>query len=77
MINDNLTDRDLYMYRREVMREYLRQHSSVSVEIHQKLNEWIRSGHDVHDNPWGLYNHKTGVPYDYLEAMKIISLLPK
>ena len=39
--------------------------------IHQ-LYQWVDSGHDVHDNPWGIRSMKTGSPCDFLEALNIL-----
>ncbi len=70
--NDKLTKRDMYMYRRGEMREYIRNRGILSPEIHQQLLQWVDAGHDVHENPWGIRSIETGWPCDYLEAMKIM-----
>ena len=71
--NDELTKRDLYMYRRGEMREYIRNHGILDSEIHHLLYQWVVTGHSVHDNPWGIRDHKRGLPCDYLEAMEAIN----
>ena len=74
MFNDTeLTARDLYMYRRGEMREYIRNHGILDSEIHHMLYQWVVTGHSVHDNPWGIRDHKRGLPCDYLEAMETIN----
>ncbi len=70
--NDELTERDMYMYRRGEMREYVRNHGILPAEIHHQLYQWVDSGHDVHDNPWGIRSSKTGLSCDYLEALAIL-----
>ena len=71
MIYDDLTERDLYMYRRGEMREYIRNHGTLSTDLNHRLYQWVETGHSVHENPWGLRDKKTGLPCDYLEAMDI------
>ena len=66
-----LTKRDLYMYRRGEMREYIRNHGILDPEIHYRLYQWVDTGHSVHDNPWGIMAAGKCLPCDYLEAMKI------
>ena len=72
MIYDDLTERDLYMYRRGEMREYIRNHGILPGELHHEIHEWIKSGHGVHENPWRLYDNHKGEPYDYLAALRQI-----
>ena len=69
--DDNLTNRDWYMYRRGEMREYIRNHGILEPEIHHRLYQWVATGHSVHDNPWGIRDQQRGLPYDYLSAMEI------
>lgn len=70
--NDELTERDMYMYRRGEMREYVKKHGVLSSELYYQLYRWVDSGHDVHDNPWGIRSTETGLPCDYLEALAIL-----
>ena len=70
--NDKITERDMYMYRRGEMREYIRNRGILPSEIHHQLYQWVDSGHDVHDNPWGIRSMKTGSPCDFLEALDIL-----
>ena len=70
MIYDNeLTQRDLYMYRRGEMREYIRNHGILDPDTHHLLYQWVNTGHSVHDNPWGIIDSKRWLPCDYLEAL--------
>ena len=69
--DDELTRRDLYMYRRGEMREYIRNHGILDSEIHHRLYQWVDTGHSVHDNPWGIRDPQKGLPCEYLEAMNI------
>ena len=73
MINDDLTERDLYMYRRGEMREYIRNHGILPGETHHKIHEWVKAGHSVHQNPWGLYDNQRHEPYDFLTALRLIN----
>lgn len=70
--DDELTERDLYMYQRGVLREYVSNHGILPSEIRHQLYQWVDSGHDVHDNPWGIRSTETGLLCDYLEALSIL-----
>lgn len=67
-----ITDRDMYMYNRGMMREYMKYHSLSPEEIHA-LMQWISPLHDVHENPWGLYNTEHRAQLDYVDALRLIS----
>ena len=69
--DDNLTARDWYMYRRGEMREYIRNRGVFDPEIRHRLYQWVATGHNVYDNPWGIRDPKSGLPCDYLSAMEI------
>lgn len=75
MYNDELTKRDLYMYRRGEMQEYIRnytrEHGFLDPEIHHRLYQWVATGHSVHDNPWGFRDKTNCLPCDYLMAFDI------
>lgn len=71
LYDDELTQRDLYMYRRGEMREYIRNHGILDPEIHHRLYQWVDTGHSIHDNPWGIRDPQKGLPCDYLAAMDI------
>ena len=71
MIYDDLTERDLYMYRRGEMREYIRNHGILPEQTRHELYEWVQSGHSVHENPWGLYDDLKHMHYDYLAALRL------
>lgn len=71
LYDDKLTQRDLYMYRRGEMREYIRNHGILDPDIHHRLFQRVNTGHSVHDNPWGIRDPKRGFPCDYLEAAEI------
>lgn len=71
LYDDELTQRDLYMYRRGEMHEYIRNHGILDFEIHQRLYQWVDTGHSVHNNPWGIRDPRKSLPCDYLEAMDI------
>ena len=73
LYDDELTQRDLYMYRRGEMREYIRNHGILHSDIHHQLYQWVNTGHSIHDNPWGIRDPKRGIPYDYLTAMEIFN----
>ena len=69
--DDSITERDWYMYRRGELKEYIRHHETLPVEVHRQLYQWVTDGHSVHDNPWGIKNSITNLPCDYLTAMDI------
>ena len=73
--DDELTKRDLYCYRRGEMQEYIRnytkEHGFLVPEIRHRLFQWVDTGHDVHDNPWGIRDKITNRPCDYLIAMDL------
>ena len=75
MYDDELTKRDLYMYRRGEMREYIRnymkEHGSLDPELRHRLYQWVDIGHDVHDNPWGIRDKTSHLPCDYLVAFDL------
>ena len=77
MIYDEITKRDWYMYRRGELREYIRCHGILSGDVHSELFKWIDTGHDIHDNPWGLRDTKNNLSYDYLKAMELMNLKNK
>lgn len=67
-----ITNRDMYMYNRGMMREYMKCHSLSAEEIHA-LMQWISPQHDVHGNPWGLYSTEHCAQLDYVDAFRLIT----
>ena len=65
---NELTERDLYMYRRGELREYIRNHRPLSIEIQHELRLWVDAGHSVYENPWKMYIIECGFELGYLEA---------
>ncbi len=72
MIYDELTERDLYMYRRGEMSEYIRNHALLDSNTYSELYQWVDTGHSVHANPWGIWDPDEYTPCDYLKARNII-----
>lgn len=77
MIYEELTKRDIYMYNRGMLDEYIRSHQNISLSERSLLFEWIRRGNDIHSNPFGLYDDKKHRSYDYLDAMRMASARKK
>ena len=69
--DDELTERDWYIYRRGEMAEYIRNHKPISSDIRHELFRWVASGYSVQENPWGIYDPARHLPCDYITAMNI------
>lgn len=73
MIDDELTNRDIYMYNRGRLDEYVRSRPDITVAERLHLLEWIRKGNDIRSNPFGAYDETNHCSYDYLDAERMAS----
>lgn len=67
-----LTKRDIYCYHRGQLSEYIRNHPEIKPAEKQQLLKWISNGHDIHSNPFGMYDYGRHREYDYLDALRMI-----
>lgn len=77
MIYDSLTKRDIYMYNRGKLAEYIRSNPGLTPAEHTQLLDWIKRGNDIHSNPFGLYDEIRHRPVDYLDAARLLGSDPK
>lgn len=66
------TNERMRILRRE-LKEYLATRS-VTLDERRELEEWIRQGFSVHENPWYFYT-EDGTPADYLAAKRTVNEL--
>lgn len=56
-------------YRREILRDY-EEYIPMTIPERNKLRNWVMSGHDIDDNPWGFVD-SDGYSLSFLVALRM------